>query len=109
MDVLPVLARYGGLRNVDLPALKGMCIFWAQAERLQIVLNEQGYFSQGSTGQMVEHPAFKMHQSAREAFLKHAREFGLTWIARSNLGLSEATRTAVLAGLEGEIGTNPRG
>jgi len=109
MEVLPVLARYGGLRSVDLPALKSMCRMWATAELAAEVLNEQGYFTAGSTGQMVAHPAVRLEMDARNAFLRHAAEFGLTWIARSKLGLSEATRSAVLAGLEGKIGTNPRG
>lgn len=108
-EVLPVLANYGGLRSVDLPALKSMCLMWARAERLHKVLNEQGYFSQGSTGQMVAHPALKEERESRQAFLRHAEQFGLTWIARSRLGLSEATRHAVLAGLEGQVGSNPRG
>jgi P27 family predicted phage terminase small subunit len=109
MEVLPVLANYGGLRSVDLPALKGMCQLWAMAERAQQTLNEQGYFTQGSTGQMVAHPAYKIVLETRAAFLKHAEQFGLTWIARSRLGLNEATRHAVLAGLEGKLGANPRG
>lgn len=109
IEVLPTLARYGGLRSVDLPALKSMCALWARAERAAAVLNKQGYFTQGSTGQMVAHPAVKMEMEARTAFLRHAEQFGLTWIARSKLGLSEATRSAVLAGLEGKVGANPRG
>lgn len=109
MEVLPVLSNYGGLRSVDLPALKGMCQLWAMAERAQTSLNKQGYFTTGSTGQMVAHPAIKVVLEARNAFLRHAEQFGLTWIARSKLGLSEATRGAVLAGLEGKIGANPRG
>lgn len=109
MEVLPVLARYGGLRTVDLPALKAMCMAWARAEICADILNRQGYFSKGSTGQTIPHPAFKMEQDARSVFLKFAEQFGLTWISRSKLGLSEATRSAVLAGLEGKIGANPRG
>lgn len=109
MEVLPVLSHYGGLRTVDLPALKSMCLMWARAEKANQVLNEQGYFTQGSTGQMVEHPAIRMERDARMAFLRHAEQFGLTWIARSRLGLSEATRSAVLAGLEASVGSNPRG
>lgn len=109
MDVLPVLARYGGLREVDLPALKSMCRLWAIAEDSAKVLNEQGHYTTGSTGQMVAHPAIKVEQEARMGYLRHASEFGLTWIARSRLGLSEATRNALLAGLEGKVGANPRG
>lgn len=108
-EVLPVLSHYGGLRTVDLPALKSMCQMWARAERAAAVVNEQGMFTQGSTGQMVPHPAIKIESEARSMFLKHAQEFGLTWIARSRLGLQEATRNAVLAGLEGKVGANPRG
>lgn len=108
-EVLPVLAKYGGLRDVDLPALEGMCIHYARAKRLEAVVNKQGYFSTGSTGQMVVHPGIKEAREERAAFLRIAKEFGLTWISRSALGLSEATRSAVLAGLEGQIGTNPRG
>lgn len=108
-DVLPVLAKYGGLREVDLPAIYAMCLHWARAQRLSEVANRQGYFTQGSTGQMVIHPAVKESREEMSAYLKYAREYGLTWIARSALGLSEATRSAVLAGLEGQIGSNPRG
>jgi P27 family predicted phage terminase small subunit len=75
-EVLPVLANYGGLRMVDLPALKSMCVLWARAERAAAVLNEQGYFTQGSTGQMVAHPAVKMESEARMLFLRHAEQFG---------------------------------
>lgn len=109
MEVVPVLAHYGGLRTADLPAIKSMCSLWATAEMALAVLNEQGRFTAGSTGQMVAHPAVKMEQDARSMFLRHAEQFGLTWIARSKLGLSEATRSAVLAGLEGALGHNPRG
>lgn len=108
-DVLPTLAKYGGLRDVDLPAIYAMCTHWARAQRLTAVLNEQGYSQTGSTGQMVTHPFLRESREEFAAYLRYAREFGLTWIARSQLGLSEAHRSAVLAGLEGDIGSNPRG
>lgn len=108
-EVLPTLAKYGGLRSIDLPALKAMCIAWARAQRASAVLDKQGYFTTGSTGQMVAHPAMKVEQEYMSVFLRYATEFGLTWIARSRLGLNEATRQAILSGMDKNLGANPRG
>jgi P27 family predicted phage terminase small subunit len=107
-EIMPVFERYGALNSTDLPAIKAMCTAWARGQRLARVLDEQGYFSQGSTGQMVEHPAAKMEREYMAVFLRYASEFGLTWIARSRLGLTEATRQAIMRGMDANLGANPR-
>jgi P27 family predicted phage terminase small subunit len=107
-EVIPTLSKYGGLRSADLPALKAMCVAYARMVLAGQVLNAEGYFTLGSTGQQVAHPAFKMEQEASATFLRYAQQFGLTWLARSNLGLSEATRQQVLAQMGQTVGKNPR-
>lgn len=106
-EVVPILARYS-LRSTDLPAIEAMCQAYARMKQATDVINRQGLFSLGSTGQMVEHPAFKIEQQASRTFLTYAAQFGLTWVARSNLGLTEATRADILTKMEDRMGAQPR-
>lgn len=106
-EVVPILSRWS-LRSTDLPAIEAMCMAYARMMQARDVINRQGLFSLGSTGQMVEHPAFKIEQQASRTFLSYAQQFGLTWVARSQLGLSEATRGAILSTMSEKMGASPR-
>lgn len=106
-EVVPVLARFS-LRTTDLPAIEAMCMAYARMMQARDVINRQGLFALGSTGQMVEHPAFKIEQQASRTFLAYAGQFGLTWVARSNLGLTEATRGEILSRMSDKMGVSPR-
>lgn len=107
-EIVPVLFRHGGVREVDLPALKALCVAWARMELTSRVLDQAGYFAQGSTGQAAKHPAWDMWVAASGLYLRYAQEFGLTWIARSRLGLNEATRESIQRGIEQHLGANSR-
>lgn len=85
-----------------------MCVAYARMVMAGQVINQEGAFTLGSTGQMVAHPAWKMEQEASANFLRYAQQFGLTWLARSNLGLTEATRQTLLAQMDRTVGKNSR-
>jgi P27 family predicted phage terminase small subunit len=93
---------------IDVPALRVMCIHYAMASQASDVLAEQGFFSRGSTGQMVEHPAVRIFERQSARFLAYATEFGLTTLARTRLGLLDVTRRTMESDLNNGLGRNPR-
>jgi P27 family predicted phage terminase small subunit len=93
---------------IDLPAIKAMCIAWEQAEKSRRVIDTQGYFTLGSMGQMIEHPALKAYNSASTLFLRYAQEFGLTTVARTRLGLLDVQRKSIQAEMDWTLGPSTR-
>lgn len=94
---------------IDVPALRMMCRAYARAERSAQVLDKQGYFARGSTGQIVEHPAVRVYEKASNEFLRYATEFGITTLARTRLGLLDVTRRSLSEDLDVRtLGRNPR-
>lgn len=94
-DTLPWLVQVNVVQSIDLAAFTQMCRIWAQAEKARKVLDKQGYFSKGARGQIVEHPAMKIWQSAQMIFLRHANEFGMTTMSRTRLGLMDSQRRSL--------------
>lgn len=107
-DVMPWLVQMNVLQALDLPSFTQMCRVFAQAEVARRVLDEQGFFTLGSGGQMVEHPAMKILQTSQMMFLRHAGEFGMTTMARTRLGLLEASRKSIQQDLDWTLGPSTR-
>jgi P27 family predicted phage terminase small subunit len=107
-EVIPWLTEVNAVQLIDLPAVKAMCVAWAQAERLRKVLDEQGYFTLGSMGQQIVHPAFGAYQNASRLFLSHAQEFGMTTVARTRLGLMDVQRKSIAQEMDWTLGPSTR-
>lgn len=84
-EVVGRLYDSGVIDKVDRAALKAMCVQWAMAEQASRVLAKQGYFTTGSTGQLVEHPAVAIVRNAHSMFLRFAEQYGLTASARARI------------------------
>jgi P27 family predicted phage terminase small subunit len=102
------LFEIGFVTEVDVPALHEMCRQWAHAQRLLRVLDKQGYFTLGSVGQLVTHPALRAYQDASNAYIRIAREFGMTPSARASIGLTDAAKRTLQMDIAERLGPNPR-
>lgn len=107
-SAVPWLVEVNVLQEIDLPAFTGMCVTYAQAQLARKVLDEQGYFSLGMSGQLVEHPAVRTWQVSEMLFLRHAAEFGLTTMARTRLGLMDSQRRSIERDIDWEVGPSTR-
>ena len=94
-EVVDRLDAAGVLDQVDRSALIAMCIQWAAAVRLGRVIKEEGYFATGSTGQLVEHPAFAMQRASHAMFLRFAEQYAITPAARARVAASMRDRGSV--------------
>lgn len=103
------LIELNAAQMIDVPALRMMCRAYARAERAAKVLDKQGMFARGSTGQITEHPANRIYEKASHEFLRYATEFGITTLARTRLGLLDVTRRSLSQDLDVRtLGRNPR-
>ena len=102
------LFEIGAVSSVDVPALEEMCLHYAVTVRTRRVLDAQGYFTLGSTGQLTGHPGIGIVHNASQAFLRYASEFGLTAAARTRIGLQDAARRTLQHDLQDRLGPNPR-
>jgi P27 family predicted phage terminase small subunit len=107
-DVLPWLVQVNVIQMIDLPTFTQMCRVYAQAERARKVLDEQGFFALGSGGQLAEHPAMRILQTAQMMFLRHAGEFGMTTMARTRLGLMDVQRRSIQHDMDWTLGPSTR-
>jgi len=107
-QVMPWLVDANVIQLVDLPAVRSMCIHYAQMERARRVLDEDGYFVLGSQGQMVEHPSMRIFNNASDKFLKYAQEFGLTTVARTRMGLMDIQRQSIQSEMNWTLGPGTR-
>jgi len=105
---LPWLVQVNVIQAIDLPVFESMCRAYAQGERLRKVIDEQGYFTLGAAGQIVEHPAVKAMQMAQMVFLRHAGEFGMTTMARTRLGLMDVQRRSIQQDMDWTLGPSTR-
>lgn len=107
-EVLPWLVQVNVIQTIDLAVFAQMCRVYAQAEAARKVLDEQGYFALGAGGQLSEHPAMKILQTAQMMFLRHAGEFGMTTMARTRLGLMDVQRRSIQQDMEWTLGPSTR-
>lgn len=103
-SVVPTLFEVGVLDGVDRMALEAMCLQWARAKAAARVIDKQGMFAKGSTGQLVEHPALGAERAAHAMFLRFAEQYALTPVARTRLGLAELQRRSMAEEMERQIG-----
>lgn len=89
-QVVPILGQVGVLASVDRAALTAMCLQWERAVAARRVLEQEGYFALGSTGQLVEHPAVGIERAAHDRLLRFAAEFGITPVARARIAAAAA-------------------
>lgn len=102
--IVPTLREVGVLDGVDRMALEALCLQWSRARKAAKVIEAQGMFSKGSTGQLVEHPAVATERAAHQQFLRFAEQYALTPVARTRLGLAELQRRSMQDQIEAEMG-----
>lgn len=104
------LHELGVLANLDLPVLAAMCTQYARMRRAQDVLELEGLFARGSTGQITQHPALKIEREATRLFHVLASEYALTPSARTRLGLDLLLGARIQRTLQedDDLGPNPR-
>ncbi|MEJ7785576.1 MAG: phage terminase small subunit P27 family [Solirubrobacteraceae bacterium] len=86
------LVECGILDRVDRPLLEMLATQYGRIQACRRVIDEAGYFTRGSVGQLREHPALKIEREAVVLFHRIAMEFGMTPIGRTRLGLAELSR-----------------
>lgn len=83
--VVEQLSSVGALATLDHAALLATCLQWDDFMTHRKVLDEQGHFTKGSMGQVVEHPALKAQARAAALLLKGLAEFAATPAGRARL------------------------
>jgi hypothetical protein len=89
---VPDLVACGIVDRVDLPMLATQ---YARIQGGRRVIEERGYFTNGSVGQIREHPGLKIEREATVLFDRLAQQFGLGPLGRTLLGLAKVTRRAL--------------
>jgi P27 family predicted phage terminase small subunit len=87
--VQPILADVGLLEHIDTYVLCVAAEIWGEIQAANRVIADHrdgGFFSLGSTGQLVVHPALKIRADAQARFLRVITELGLTPLSRARLG-----------------------
>jgi P27 family predicted phage terminase small subunit len=90
--------------RVDLPLLEQLATQYARIKAAQRVIESEGYFARGSTGQIKEAPWMKMERESTALFHRLADQFALTPLARTRLGVAELVRRSLREELEQALG-----
>lgn len=98
------LIDVGIVDRVDIGALEALCTFYARAKQAGRVIKSEGMFTQGSVGQLREHPAVRIERDSWRSFLTLAEQYALTPVARTRLGIADLARRSLAADLEDRIG-----
>ena len=93
---------------IDEPALHMLCLTYCRWVRVRKVVDEQGYFSRGSMGQMIVSPAVTLEGQLQDRFFRQAEQFGMTTLARTRLGLLEVARRSIQQEMDWTLGPSPR-
>lgn len=107
-EAVQALFEHGVMTVADVPALTLMCQHYGDYAEARAVLDKQGRFAYGSTGQMIAHPAIAILEKSSMQFLRYAGEFGMTPTARTRVGLMDAARRTLNQDLHDRLGSNPR-
>lgn len=100
---VPRLVSAGIVDRVDIPALEMLATQYARAVQARRVVAEEGHFTRGSMGQIIEHPALKIERNATKAFQSLSEQFGITPVARVRLGKAELERQSLADALGGLV------
>ena len=97
--IAPVLHRVGLLTEAGGLALGMLCEAWAQYVEARRAVMEAGMLATSDKGNVYQHPAVALMNSARNELLKWAREFGMTPSARSRISVGAVEEEPSLAEL----------
>lgn len=106
-EMVPQLVRVGMVDLVDRPALEMVARLWDEYAKADAVVAEEGFFGQGASGQIKEHPALKMRARARAEYFKAAEQFGFTPMARTRFGLMDLHRRSLASELDKQLDPGP--
>ncbi len=94
-EIVPILSAANLLNLVDRAALTALCIQWARGVEAREFILDEGYFSLGAAGQIVEHPALGMERKAHAMLLRFCEHYGLTPVARARIAATLDGRRSV--------------
>jgi P27 family predicted phage terminase small subunit len=103
-EVAPVLAEAGILERVDRYILACAASAYGDLVAMDRVLQAEGPFAMGSTGQIVEAPWMKVRRDAMLTFERFSNHLALSPVARARLGLAHLTGRALMAEMNELIG-----
>lgn len=83
--VVPPLVHAGQLTQVDVPALRDMCICWARLQECERRIAADGPVIVGYRNDLSRHPAVLVARGYRSDFARWAARFGLTIADRHRL------------------------
>jgi P27 family predicted phage terminase small subunit len=88
-EMVDQLGSVGALGSIDRVVLTAFCLQWDELIAAQAVLNEQGRYVVGPTGQLLAHPALKVQAQAAKLLLACASELAATPVARARLAAAK--------------------
>jgi P27 family predicted phage terminase small subunit len=98
------LIDVGIVDRVDIGGLEALCIAYARATQAGRVVKSEGLLTQGSIGQLREHPAVRIERDAWNMYQRLAEQYGITPLGRTRLGLADLSRRSMAADLAERLG-----
>jgi P27 family predicted phage terminase small subunit len=103
-EAIPVLHSVGILDTVDTAALEMAATAYSRFRQAKRVIDVDGVTSEGSMGQIREHPALAIERAAQQTYLRFAEQYALTPSARTRLGLAELHRKSLESEMLDQLG-----
>jgi len=83
--ITPKLVQARVLTELDREMLAAYCECWATYWELKVIVQEEGYTTMGSRGNLRPHPAVGVMTTMLDNVIRLAREFGLTPASRCRI------------------------
>jgi P27 family predicted phage terminase small subunit len=106
--VVPELMKFNAATTLDAYNLTMLCIYWADIVALREVIEQEGRYDFGSTGQARRSPVVKDFLEVAGRFEKLSAQYGLTLDSRTRLALADVTTRSIESDLNARLGVNPR-
>jgi P27 family predicted phage terminase small subunit len=106
--VVPELMKFNAATTLDAYNLTLLCTYWADMVALREVIEEEGRYDFGSTGQMRRSPVVSDFLEVSGKFERLSAQYGLTLDARTRLALADVTTRSIESDLNSRLGVNPR-
>jgi P27 family predicted phage terminase small subunit len=107
-EAIPTLMSFNAAQVLDVYNLTLMCSFWQEIVTLRQVLDADGHYDIGSTGQMRRSPVKDDYNYAVKEFNRLSAQYGMTLASRTGLALTDVTTRSLESDLNSRLGVNPR-
>jgi P27 family predicted phage terminase small subunit len=103
-ETAPILAAHGLLTVLDVPAWSLACTAWSHLQAMGRLVEQDGATVPTAREGAKSHPAARLMQTWADAYLKVAREFGMTPSARVHLHVARPEPDELDRFLQGKPG-----